>query len=142
MRIWTKRGGSGLIVDDDASAIKLEKVPWDTYLQTDIKQPRNYERLKLRWALIHIVARAVGEDDEDMSDKLKIACGYYRELRFRDGRVDRKALSISYDEMDEITFAQYFEREVQAIYMLYGILPEHVRRELDAILAPRTEKYR
>ena len=142
MKFWTKREGSALWIRDDKSAVKFARLPWDTWLQTEIKQPRNLQRLRLRWKLIHIVAEGIGEDDEDISDKIKIACGHYKELHFPDGRIDRKPLSIGYDEMEEIEFQQHFEKEIQAIYMLWGILPEHTRAELNEILAPKTDKYR
>lgn len=142
VKLWLKREDGGLMPYDQHGFEVYERIPWDTPLRADVTQPRNYERLKLRWALIHIVAKGLGEDEDDISDEIKIACGHYKEVIRRDGAIDRKPLSISYESMDEIPFREHFEKEVQAIYMLYGILPADIRAKLDEILAPKTERHR
>lgn len=140
--LWVKRKGAFLFAYDEGGMEVFDKLPTDKPLHVEITQPRNYERLKLRWALIHIVAKAFNEDPEETSDKIKIAVGHFTEMRFPDGRVDRRAKSISYANMDEIQFAEHFEREIAAVYSLYGIMPKDAQREIDEMLSPKTERTR
>src|SRR5262245_59499276 len=130
-KFWLKSDGKSLYADDSHSSELLAELPRDTSLLVEVSQPRNPDRLKLRWALIQVIAKAMGEDAEDISDKIKIVCGHYRELRFPNGKVERKAKSISFANMDELAFREHFEKEVQAVYHLYGILPKDAQQEID-----------
>lgn len=140
--LWLKRKGAFLFAYDQGGMEVFDKLPTDKPLHVEITQPRNYERLKLRWALIHIVAKAFNEDPEETSDKIKIAVGYFTELHFPNGRVDRRAKSISYGAMDELKFGEHMEKEIQAVYQLYGIMPKDAQREIDEMLAPKAERTR
>lgn len=140
--IWVKRRGPYLYPYDQGGTDEFARLPIEKPLRIEITQPRNPERLRLRWALIQLVAKGLHMDHEDVSDEIKIACGHYTERQYPDGSVVRRAKSISNDAMDEIAFREYHEKEIQAIYMLYGILPEDIKRELDKILAPATERRR
>lgn len=140
--LWLKRRGPYLYPDDEGSTEVFSRLPTERSLFVEISQPRSHERLKLRWALVHIVAKAVGEDPEEISDKIKIAVGHYSELRFPDGRIDRRAKSISYAALDEIAFKEHLEKEIAAIYHLYDILPADAKKQLDEILSPKAERTR
>lgn len=143
-KLWLKKVTSfELRVYDEQGFQKIEKLPFDIPLFGDVVRKRNYERLKLYHALIDVVAKGVGVDHESMDEHLRINLGYYRDVTWPDGRVQRRATSIGYENMpDEATFMVFFEKAVAAIYMLYGILPSEQKRQIDEMLAPRAERRR
>ena len=139
-RIWVKRSGSGLFVYERIGEEDIQKLPLDTPLKAEITQPRNYKRLQLHHCLLHIVAKGIGIDKETVEKDIKKALGYYVEVTRPNGAVVPVFKSVSYSAMpDEAAFIEFFEREIQAVYHLYGILPDDARRQIDEMLAPKTE---
>lgn len=142
-KFWCKRIGAHLEPYDQQGFEAMEKLPWDTGLRVEVTQPRNAARLRLYHGLVDVCAKGVGVDHESMDDDLRINLGYYHEVKWPDGRIQKRPDSISFDAMpDEAAFATFLERAIQAVYILYGILPAHSRAKLDEILAPKTEKRR
>lgn len=81
-----------------------------------------------------------GESELDRTECDRIAKRMLQSVMVR--QVDRRPNSLSYANMDNERFREFFERLVKGVYAIYGMLPGDTKREVDLILAPKTEKYR
>jgi hypothetical protein len=140
MEFFAKRIGDTLWAADDVSQVELARVPQDKLVHVEIRQERNGAMHRLYFVLVGIVARAFDEQPDDVDYKLRIAAGHYTEVRFPDGAVEKRPMTIRWAKMDQVAFGAFFENIVRVVYRLYGILPEDAQRELDAILAPDAER--
>lgn len=142
MKFWGRRVGRTLVARDEISLGLLEKIPENKDVEIDAKQPRNPQFHRFVFALFGIIAKAFDENPEDVRHRLLVSIGEYREVRFKDGRIDRVPNSLSFAAKDELAFRDFFEKLVRAVYHLYGILPEDTQREITKMLAPAIEPNR
>lgn len=141
---WVRRSSTGptLMPADDLSHQALEKLPFGKDIQIDAKVPRNAEFHRLVFALFGLIAKAFDRDPEEVRHKLLVTIGEFHEIHFKDGHIDRVPNSLSFAAMDETRFREMFEKLVKATYTIYELLPGDVKREVDTMLAPKTERTR
>lgn len=142
MEFFAKRIGDTLWAADEISQAELDRVPMHKLVHVEVRQERNAGRHRLYFALVRIIARAFDQDEDDVDYKLRVAVGHCRDVHFPGGRIEKRALTIRWSEMDELAFTPFFEKIVRAIYELYGILPKDTQARLDEILAPKAEMTR
>ena len=126
MKLWVKRVGPALYPWSEDYRQEFERLPRGVSLKADITQPRNYEFHKLYWALCARVAHGIDRDAEWVDWALKVETGHYDVFTTRGGREVLRTRSISFAEMDEVRFHQYFNECVAAIYEIWHIDPASV----------------
>jgi hypothetical protein len=138
-----KRVGYSFTTYDPLGEEAMDPLPWRVPFQIVATRPRNLDRLKLYHTLITVVAKGLGQNHDDVDAQVRINLGYFEEARLPSGVIIPRPTSISYENMpDESTFIEFFEKAIQAVYVLYGILPADARRKIDELLAPKTERRR
>src|ERR1700676_1907368 len=102
---------------DDADQDLFAKIKNNAMVLADIKPPRNQRHLeffRLYWVLIELV-RAQLENErwptkEELSDSIKVMAGLRRSIFLPNGDVIYSPGSIAFHNMDELTFAAFFDR--------------------------------
>lgn len=126
MKLWLRRVGPALYSWDKDNQAEFDRLPRGVSLKAEITQPRNLEHHRLYWALCTRVAHGIGRDAEWVDWALRVETGHYDVFMTRGGREVLRVRSISFAEMDQIAFTQYFEACVIAIYELWKIDPASV----------------
>jgi hypothetical protein len=146
VKFWGKRiylhGLDCLVPSDDASRAIFEKIPSGKDVEIDAVQKRNPQFHRLVFALFGLIAKAFDQDMDDVRKRLLEAIGESHTVTFPDGSSRVYANSIAYSSMEEIKFGEVFEKLVKATYLIYGTFPSDIKREIDALLAPKTERRR
>lgn len=131
--VKTRARGVQPATEQDLQA--LQKVKYGDMLPVHIRRPRNGDHHRKFFALVNLIAenhhrlRTV----EDVLVEIKVRVGHFAEHVTEDGEIVYVPRSISYEEMDQVAFATFYERalEAAATHMLPGI----EREKLDAYLA-------
>lgn len=130
MKLWLRRVGPALYPEDrqgrNDMQVEFDKLPRGKSLKAEITQPRNPEFHRLYWVLCSRVANGIGKDAEWVDWALKVETGHCDVFMTRGEREVLRVRSISFAEMDEIAFRQYFNECVAVIYSVWHIDPASV----------------
>lgn len=133
----TKRLGS-LRPVDEAGQQALRRMRDGEVAVIEISRPRNVHHHRLFWALLTLVADNSRHYDmpEQVLAALKIALGHVDTIVGHDGKTYFVPKSISFAQMNQDDFAQFFDRCVDVIVrrFLPGVTDEEVRREILAMV--------
>ena len=102
----------------DSDYEKAKKIKVNEFYEFDYKQPRNYKFHKKFFALLELVYQNQEQYNniEHLRKKLTIAAGFYEMVYdLETGKDTKEALSISFAQMDEIEFAEFYNRIVDVI---------------------------
>lgn len=123
---WAERAAGALRPADGDSMDEFLKLPVGKLFHVEVKQPRNAAHARLYWALCHRIAESMGVTAENVSDVLKIATGHFTTVNTKKyGRV-HVPKSISFANLDQTSFREFFERCVLVVYEEWQIEPELV----------------
>ena len=136
MNLFATRIGDCLWPSDAASEEAMRRIPPEKLVHVEVIRERNAKHHRLYFVLLHIVAKGLGKDEDEIDYILRLESGHCEPVKMADGRIEHRVKSISWAKMDQLAFTPFFERCIQVIYEQYGILPKDTRRELDKILAP------
>jgi hypothetical protein len=120
---FVERAGNTLRPVDEASYDILTSLPVGKTLHVTVRQPRNPGHHRLFFALCHRIAEAKGLPLENVLGLLKIATGHCTIIQTETYGEMRWPKSISFREMDQTAFREFFERCVQVIYEEWRIDP-------------------
>lgn len=134
---YVKRVGNILVPDGSESNEEFEKVPRDKSLRCEVKQPRNGAHHRLFWTMCARIGQGIGESAEWVERAFKVATKYFDIYTYA-GAEHLVLRSISYAEMDQIAFREWFEKCVQVAYEEWGVPPE----SLADLLAPQEDQKR
>lgn len=126
-----QRSSLGLSPVDQIGIEAINKIPFGKEVKAKITQPRNAKFHRLFFGLLNLV---YGSQDkyatlEGLLDAVKIAIGHCDELVTLDGKLCMIPRSISWAEMDEASFRQFFDRAVTII--IEKILPGTNKKDLE-----------
>lgn len=124
MDIWLTKQMNGMLAPlDDYAREKLRKVKVGAQVLADVRQPRNGPHHRKFWALVTTVWQATGDwgSPEELMDDLKIELGLCKErVCKRTGEVYKRPGSISYAEMDQLKFEEFYERALGVLCEMAG----------------------
>lgn len=123
---WAERVAGALRPFDGDSVDEFAKLPIGKPLEVTIRQPRNAAHARLYWALCQRIAEAKGVTAENISDVLKIATGHFSLVHTKKYGNIHIPKSISFANLDQTAFRDFFERCVRVVYEEWGIEPEMV----------------
>jgi hypothetical protein len=101
----------------DSDYEKAKKIKVNEFYEFDFKQPRNYKFHKKFFALLELVYQnqEIYNNKEDLREDLTIEAGYYRTTQNLQGNTVKKAKSISFAQMDETEFSEFYNRIIDVI---------------------------
>jgi hypothetical protein len=118
--MWGIREGMTVRPFGAESATAFGKIPFNKPFQVEIKQPRNSKHHRLFFALCARIGDAVGCEHEDIVFLLKLRTGHVRRIHTKKGVIEAP-LSISFAQMDQTMFREFFDKCVHVIYTEFGI---------------------
>lgn len=132
--IYLTRTLTGFAAADDAARDALRKIKLGRIVRCEVTAPRNIKHHRKFFALLNTVWEATGDwaSADDLLIELKFNLGITRELVIRKtGEVVKIVGSISFASMDQDAFDTFYERAVQELCFMAGIIEsEHLRQEV------------
>jgi hypothetical protein len=125
---------------DEADCDLFDKLKQNVHVLVDIKQQRHLKFFRLYWVLMQVVWTQSQHDrwptKEELSDAVKVMAGLRNPIFLPDGNVVYRPGSIAFHNMDELTFAAFFDRvcDVIARDFLPGITSETLYEEVSFIV--------
>src|SRR6266702_6241273 len=137
MRAVVKKKNNALHPVDDRSLKFFSRIPEGKNVLVEINsRPRNLRHLRLYWAIVRFLQQHVFEhkDEEIIHLSIKLATGLVYMFRNVDtGDILFGPKSISFNNMDQEQFDQFFDAAVETIakrWLPPGTTKESVRQEL------------
>jgi|TARA_X000001388_G_scaffold25071_2_gene17491 hypothetical protein len=129
VKIILKKKELSLHPSDDASLEALRRLA-DGYVVCELKQPRNLKHHRLFYALMRKVFENQEryENLESMITAIKIGIGHADEYPMKDGNVCYVPKSISFENMKQPEFNEFFDRAVNLI--IKTIIPDMDKESL------------
>lgn len=129
--LMMQRAASGLVPVDQMGMEAMGKIAFGKNVKCVVTQPRNIKFHALFFALLNLVY--INQDMyatlEGLLDAVKIAIGHCDELVTLDGKLCMIPRSISWAEMDDLSFRDFFDRAVNII--IEKILPHTSKKDLE-----------
>jgi len=112
--------GKSFWPDDVTSIDRASKIAIGSHVKASISQPRSLSHHRLYWGLLDLVINAQPDprqflDAESLNETIKIALGYMEEKKDFEGNIYFVPKSISFNDMDQIQFKEFFNRAVDLI---------------------------
>lgn len=123
---------SGLVPADDASRKKLARLPQGDTREFEYRERRNGAMHRRYWALCGLISQNVEgyASAEQVSDHLKILAGHCTPIASKGtGEVYLLPKSISFSNMDQGEFDDFWRRAVQAV--CEHLLPDVTEAEIE-----------
>lgn len=141
--LWLQRRLGHLVPANSQSAELLAGLPNDKWMLATIRMPRNVKHHRKYWALMQAVFphQSVWPTMKSFQRAMKKALGHGEWVASADGRKEFIEESISFANMDQSEFEQFYARAVEVI--LTKVLPnvdsEDLEREVAEILKGNRE---
>lgn len=119
----------GVIIPWGAAAERdFETVPNKKLLLLNLHQRRNPEHHEKYWAILQRVCDFCDEFDtaEDVADWVKLKLRMVKSFKDWDGRIVFRTKSTSYASMDQVQFANFYDRAMFIIAQRVGFDPEEL----------------
>lgn len=132
MKIFVKNTDQGLIplygTDlDEKSRLKLGK----TYI-CEIRETRNPKLHKKFMSLVGMVFKNQSQftNQKALRQQLLIQAGFYYEVTSENGTKYPEAMSLSFDEMDDLEFRNVYDRVLDVIILSYNWSAEEIEENI------------
>lgn len=115
--ILLQRRGMFLVAADRMTETFIQSLPQGKNLRArDITQPRSRPRMRLYWALVHLVSDNLTDVPvKALHQWIKLKLGIVDAVPLKSGKIDYVPSSIAFDSMDETEFAPYLDRTIDLI---------------------------
>ena len=116
----------------DSDAELLKKIKAGDEVECEIKRPRNLKFHKKLFSLLNLVYsnQELYKDINDLRKDLTIAAGYFTERFDFNGTCIIEAQSISFSNMSQDTFDEYYQKILTAICDNMGFVEKEINEEL------------
>ena len=116
----------------DSDAELLKKIKAGDEVECEIKRPRNLKFHKKLFSLLNLVYsnQELYKDINDLRKDLTIAAGYFTERFDFNGTCIIEAQSISFSNMNQDTFDEYYQKILTAICDNMGFVEKEINEEL------------
>lgn len=136
--LYLKRVGFYLVPDGEESVSALAMLPFNKSFKAEVKQPRNPAFHRLFFAICKRIGDGVGHDAEQIATVFKLATGHYDTIKSKRHGELKIPKSISFAQMDQTSFSEFFEKCVLICYDEWGIPAD----ALADLLAPQEVQLR
>jgi hypothetical protein len=123
MELWLKRTLSGFVPDNDADTQRrVKRIPLDTIVRVEMRQPRSSRDFRYYWALCRLVSfnHEQFKTEKQVDGALKVLTGH-ADVFTLDGRVVEVPRSIAFDKLEQEEWQEYLKRAKDAV--LQHLLP-------------------
>lgn len=133
-----------LIPADEKAEEELRKLKPGQQVLVEFKRARNPRQHRLYWALVGVVYEHQSRHatQEDVSDALKVAVGHYEEVGARGDKVIVRPKSISFANMPQDQFEQFFSKVVELVVakIIPGTSDAELRAHLEEMVGAGEER--
>ena len=132
MKLYLQRTLRGLIPIDDADKEKINKIPFDTPLEFDVKVPRNLGLHKKFFAMLNLAFENQDEfsNFEIFREAIIIGAGYFDRIQRLHGEEVIVAKSISFAKMDNAEFDSLYTACIDTIIDYFSFTKKDFENEL------------
>lgn len=139
MELWLKRTLSGFVPDNDADTQRrMKRIPLDTVVQVELRQPRNVKELRYYWALCNLVSMNHDklQTREQVDQTLRILTGHV-DVFTLDGRTVEIPRRIAFHKLSQEDWQQYLQRARDAVlqHLLPGVQSPMIEDEIARMVA-------
>ena len=139
MYVCLRKTPTGFEPDSEQDRFICGKMRVGDFALVKLEQPRNIQHHRKAFALFNLVFNNQEQYDtfEAFYYELKIKAGCYREHVTLEGEIVKDAKSLSITKMDQVEFAMYYDRFIDALikYFIPGISDAELRRAVENELA-------
>lgn len=136
MEIYLRRVGIALHPDGQEALEEISKLPFGKPLRAEVKRDRSGPHHRLFWALCSRIGNAVGSDSEAVANVLKVSTGHCTWVQTKShGRIPLPK-SISFREMDQIAFRDFFDKCLDTIYAEWGVERTDILAAIEDLVMP------
>lgn len=123
--------GSWEPVDENAKKI-FSRFKFGDIVGIEIKQQRNTKFHRKFFAMINLTFKnqEITDSIDDFREAVTIAAGFYYNQRQIDGSEIKRAKSISFSKMDDLTFADLYNKVFNVCLNILGCKSEELEKEL------------
>lgn len=120
----------GLAPFDEEAKKHLSRLKQGDFIQVDIKKKRNPKFHRKYYAMLRDVSAQFDCKMDDLHDFIKDKLGRYDVVSFG-GTVKKNYHSISFSNMDDLAFSEYYDGSLHVLAEILGLEYEELAQELD-----------
>lgn len=142
-KLILRKLGTSLVAQDRNVIDDVLKIKEGSLVVCEVKRPRSVEHLRLFFALVRLIWDNCDTDrypnEEDLRAALTISAGHRLRIELPNGEVGFAAKSISFENMDQIQFNEFYERVCDAVHKHFvpGLESDAIRREIEMMTGGR-----
>jgi len=132
MKSLHKRTFTGWEAIDDQGKKILKRFKVGDLVEIEIKQPRNIKFHRKFFAVINLTFQNqdITDNTDDFREAVTIEAGYYHYQKQIDGTEIKRADSISFTNMEDITFGDLYNKVFNVCLKILGCKSEALELEL------------
>ena len=134
MEIFLVKTQSGVLAPfDDADAQRMAKIKTNEVVRAEITKPRNLLFHKKFMALVRLVFENQERYNsiEDLLVEFKLKVGNYKEHITTDGKIVYVPKSISFSQMDEYEFNEFYNKALNVLGKIIKVDSETLREQIE-----------
>lgn len=130
-----RRRGLTLCAYDGLAELEIEALPANKAIRCTLTKERSDRNLRHYWACLTAFSKATDVAAKDaLHEMLKVDCGLVTPIRRASGEIVFVPASIAIEKMKETEFTAFKRKAFQSLRDNFGVDPETLTREGDAIL--------
>ena len=134
MEIFLVKTQSGVLAPfDDADAQRMAKIKTNEVVRAEITKPRNLLFHKKFMALVRLVFENQERYNsiEALLVEFKLKVGHYKEHITTDGKIVYVPKSISFSQMDEYEFNEFYNKALNVLGKIIKVDSETLREQIE-----------
>lgn len=133
MKLFFIKSQGGVLIPADSECIdNMQKVKNGDTIMIEYKPKRNYQFHKKAFALLNLVLQ--NQDHyktvENILEVVKFRAGYFETIITHTGKKHYKTKSISFSEMDNLEFEEFYSKIIDVAFELTGLLKKDIEKEI------------
>lgn len=132
MKAFWKRNLSGFEPADDNAELILKRYKFGDLAEGEFKKSRNIKFHRKFFKVIELTFQnqELTDNKEDFREAVTIEAGYWHWQKQLDGSESKRADSISFTKMDDITFGELYNSVFNVCLKILGCKSEELEMEL------------
>lgn len=133
MKLFFIKSQGGVLIPADSECIEnMQKVKNGDTIMIEYKPKRNYQFHKRAFALLNLILQ--NQDHyktvENILEVVKFRAGYFETIITHTGKKHYKTKSISFSEMDNLEFEEFYSKIIDVAFELTELLNKDIEKEL------------
>lgn len=133
MKLLFIKSQGGVLIPADAECIEnMQKVKNNETIMIEYKPKRNIFFHRKAFALLNLVLANQNhyKTVDNILEIVKFRAGHYETIITHLGKKHYKTKSISFSEMDELEFSEFYKKIIDVAIELIGLSSEEIEREI------------